>query len=310
MAESSESWRLVDLRCRLNDAEELRRLVQALAYPPEIAEARFREILQSYRQHPEWPFVAVQSGGELVAFAGILPHPEEMAEIGHIAVLGEWQGRGIGRWLVGALRRNFGSRGLGAETGEGAVEFYRKCGFAIQSLGMKYPRTERFWCVFEVEGKESSLPRQTVRMAGLGDVALLVSMNQELLRAESSRNPLDIEQLEERLRGWMKRAWQAAILEVNGATAGYGLYRIGSDHFDDEGFYVELRQLFIAAGHRRQGLGRWFVERLRTRFFPRRSRVVLDVLESNAQGRAFWSAMGFEPYARTLEWRGGDSTGS
>ena len=135
---------------------------------------------------------------------------------------------------------------------------------SIQSLGMKYPKTERFWCVFEVEGKESSLPRQTVRMAGLGDVALLVSMNQELLRAESSRNPLDIEQLEERLRGWMKRAWQAAILEVDGAIAGYGLYRIGSDHFDDEGFYVELRQLFIAAGHRRQGLGRWFVERLRT----------------------------------------------
>ena len=72
MAESSESCRLVDLRCRLNDAEELRRLIQALAYPPEIAEARSREILQSYRQHPEWPFVAVQSGGELVAFAGIL----------------------------------------------------------------------------------------------------------------------------------------------------------------------------------------------------------------------------------------------
>ena len=188
MAEIPVPWRLVDLRSRLDDAEELLRLIQALAYPPEVAEGRSREILQSYREHPERPLVAVQSAGEeLVAFAGILPPSEEMAEIAHIAVLGEWQGRGVGRWLLDALSRDFGRRGLGAETDEGAVEFYRKCGFAIQSLGMKYPKTERFWCVRE--GVECSPPRQRVRMADAGDAALLVAMNQELIRAEGSRNP-------------------------------------------------------------------------------------------------------------------------
>ena len=304
MTENSTGWRLVDLRSRLDDAEELLRFLQALAYPPEVAERRSREILQSYRDHPERPLVAVQSGQDLVAFAGILPQSEEVAEIGHIAVLGEWQGRGIGRWLVGELSRAFGSRALGAETDLGAVEFYRKCGFGIQSLGMKYPKTKRFWCT--LEGEEYSPPQQTVRMADPEDAELLVAMNQELLRAEGSRNPMDTEQLEERLRAWMKRAWQAAILEVDGVTAGYGIYRIGRDHFDDERFYVELRQFFIAAGHRRQGLGRWFVERLRTRYFPRRSRVMLEVLDSNPQGMEFWSAVGFESYATTLEWRAGD----
>jgi len=307
MTESAVPLCLVDLRSRLDDAEVLLRLIQALAYPPEIAQARSRDILQSYRQHPERPLLAVESarGKELVAFAGILPHAEEVAEIGHIAVLGEWQGRGIGRWLVAALSRKFGSRGLGAETDEGAIGFYAKCGFSIQSLGMKYPKTERFWCI--LEGKESSPPGPTVGMADADDVALVAAMNHQLLCAEGSRNPMKSKQLEERLRAWMKRAWQAAILEVDGTAAGYCLYRIGRDHFDDEGFYVQLRQFFIAASHRRQGLGRWFVQRLRTRYFPRRSRVVLDVLDSNAQGRAFWSAVGFEPYARTLEWRGAGS---
>ena len=83
--------------------------------------------------------ILVEEGGagdDLVILSGP-SHAEEVAEIGHIAVLGEWQGRGIGRWLVAALSRKFGSRGLGAETDEGAIGFYAKCVFSIQSLGMK-----------------------------------------------------------------------------------------------------------------------------------------------------------------------------
>ena len=75
MTENSTAWRLIDLRSRLDDAEELFRFLQALAYPTEVAERRSREILQSYRDHPDRPLVAVQSGEDLVAFAGILPSP-------------------------------------------------------------------------------------------------------------------------------------------------------------------------------------------------------------------------------------------
>jgi GNAT superfamily N-acetyltransferase len=302
---STGPWHLVDLRLRLGAAEALLQLIQALAYTPEIADRRAREILQSYREHPERPLLAVQSGEQLVAFAGIIPPVDGTAEIGHIAVLAQCQGHGIGRWLVGELSRAFGRQGLAAETDQGAVEFYRKCGFTIQSLGMKYPKTERFWCV--LKGEEGAPPRQTVRLANVNDAALLAAMNQELIRAEDSRNPMNVQQLQERLQTLMKRAWQAAILEVDGTATGYALYRVGRDHFDEEKFYVELRQFFIAAPYRRQGLGRWFVERLRHRYFPRKSRVVLEVLQANPQGRAFWSEMGFDPYATSLEWRGVDS---
>ncbi len=38
---------------------------------------------------------------------------------------------------------------LEAETDCEAVEFYRKCGWIITSLGEKYPGVERFQCYWE-----------------------------------------------------------------------------------------------------------------------------------------------------------------
>jgi ribosomal protein S18 acetylase RimI-like enzyme len=66
--------------------------------------------------------------------------------ISAIAVAQDHRGMGIGRLLVtGALER-LESRSLYAETDGDAVEFYRQLGFAVSSLGEKYPGVERFAC--------------------------------------------------------------------------------------------------------------------------------------------------------------------
>lgn len=38
---------------------------------------------------------------------------------------------------------------LDAETDADAVDFYRRCGFAVESLGERYPGVERFRCTWE-----------------------------------------------------------------------------------------------------------------------------------------------------------------
>ena len=70
------------------------------------------------------------------------------ASIRYISVDAKFQGRGIGKELVIWLFSEWKDlREFRAETDSSAVGFYRKCGFAIKSLGEKYPGVERFECV-------------------------------------------------------------------------------------------------------------------------------------------------------------------
>lgn len=64
--------------------------------------------------------------------------------IKHIAVSSEHRGKGIGSRMIEFLSEEFTL--ITAETDKDAVDFYRKYGFSITSLGEKYPGVERFLC--------------------------------------------------------------------------------------------------------------------------------------------------------------------
>lgn len=66
-----------------------------------------------------------------------------------IAVAEDHRRRGIGRQLVTDAMERLGSQSLNAETDRDAVDFYRHLGFAVSSLGEKYPGVERFACHLE-----------------------------------------------------------------------------------------------------------------------------------------------------------------
>ena len=63
-----------------------------------------------------------------------------------IAVERARRGSGLGRRLLEEVSRVGGHRWIEAETDRDSVQFYRRCGFAITSLGEKYPGVERFRC--------------------------------------------------------------------------------------------------------------------------------------------------------------------
>ena len=132
------------------------------------------------------------------------------------------------------------------------------------------------------------------RLATTADAAVLAKMNQRLIQDEHHRNSMTLEQLEERMRGWLGGEYQAMIFEDEAGIAGYGLYRQEPEH-------VYLRQFYVERNRRRQGIGRVAIAWLMEHAWKEVKRVRLEVLVENRAGAAFWRAVGFGEYCVTME---------
>ncbi|WP_375200344.1 GNAT family N-acetyltransferase [Bacillus sp. RS11] len=84
--------------------------------------------------------------GETVGCIGIEQISLSKCEIKHIAVLVNQRGKGIGSQMINFVANEYTS--IVAETDHEAVDFYRRYGFFITSLGEKYPGVERFQCQY------------------------------------------------------------------------------------------------------------------------------------------------------------------
>jgi GNAT superfamily N-acetyltransferase len=134
----------------------------------------------------------------------------------------------------------------------------------------------------------------THRAATVEDSPALAVLNHALIRDEGHRNPMSVEQLKARMRGWLASSeYRAVLFEQDGETVGYALYR----ETDTE---IYLRQFFVVAERRRQGLGRQAMARLVSEW-PATKRRTVSVLSANARALAFWRAMGYVDYDVTLE---------
>ncbi len=89
------------------------------------------------------------------------------------------------------------------------------------------------------------------RYAGSEDVEVLGAMNKQLIDDERHRNPMNAAELVERMRGWLEGEYRAAVGIIEGEVVAYALWRR-----DPEWMY--LRQMFVARGRRREGIGRAF----------------------------------------------------
>ncbi len=126
------------------------------------------------------------------------------------------------------------------------------------------------------------------------DLAVLAEWNHYLIQDEGHRNPMTVPELQDRMKGWLKGAYQAAIFTDAAKPVGYALYRV-------EAKQIYLRQLFILRDIRRKGYGRGCFELLRTRIWPPHLRITVEVLCHNPAAIAFWRAVGFVDYCLTLE---------
>jgi GNAT superfamily N-acetyltransferase len=132
------------------------------------------------------------------------------------------------------------------------------------------------------------------RPATLHDIAVLAAMNKQLIEGEGHRNRMSVSQLEDRMKAWLQDEYQSVLFEDQCATLGYALFKS-----EPEWWY--LRQFFVVASRRRQGIGRGAMHWLFENVWNDGKRIRLDVLVGNSAGIPFWRSLGFLDYCLTME---------
>ncbi|MBN1992988.1 MAG: GNAT family N-acetyltransferase [Anaerolineae bacterium] len=132
------------------------------------------------------------------------------------------------------------------------------------------------------------------RRATGNDCLLLAQLNHQLIRDEGHPNPMNVAELENRMRGWLAAAYEGVIFLESENVVAYALYR-------DDGSQIYLRQFFVARSQRRRGVGRRAMQILFNQVWPKNKRLVVEVLCSNNPGLQFWKSMGFKEYSLSLE---------
>jgi GNAT superfamily N-acetyltransferase len=133
------------------------------------------------------------------------------------------------------------------------------------------------------------------RTASSDDALLLAELNHQLIEDEGHSNPMDVSALRERMLRFLETEYRAVLFLKEEKPVAYALFR------EDETGSIHLRQFFVLAERRREGIGRKAIQVLRDEIVPKGKRITLEVLSTNSVGRAFWNATGFTEYSVTLE---------
>lgn len=125
------------------------------------------------------------------------------------------------------------------------------------------------------------------------DAPRLAKWNRQLIVDEHSGNPMTVDQLEARMRGFLRSSYEAYILLDGPEPIGYALVDMGREP-------LYLRQFLIFQQYRRSGLGsRAFALLVQT---LKAGELDLEVLSWNQAGQAFWESLGFRERSRYLRY--------
>ena len=258
------------------------------------ANPKFMELLQQ-PEHEVQTLVLLASNDTGVVGGLFAETRFAWLRISIIAVRPENRSQGIGAALLADAEREGAARGCEhayVETMEyQAPRFYLAHGYRVvgeipnwDSQGhRKYFLTK-------------NLATATVRhrLATAEDCPRLAELNRELIRDEGHRNCMTVPELEQRMRGWIAEEYRAVIFEDDSEIVAYVVFR-------EEPQEIYLRQLFVVAHRRGQGIGRRAVEILRTQLWPPNKRLTVAALTSNEKALQFWRSLGYTDYAVSLE---------
>ncbi len=135
--------RVVNLRSEM-DSEDVQVLLSlALGNP---SPTRMEEVTQIYRFLPEYYFCGYRMGGDVVGCLGLQLLTAKEGAVRHLVVLPAHRRKGIARAMVGHTLRRFQLERLMAECDADAVDFFRRCGAAVEPVA-----GGRFRCSWAVE---------------------------------------------------------------------------------------------------------------------------------------------------------------
>lgn len=137
----------IDLKGALRDCDFLNIISYSMYKPTEKKLIQFVARFESDKDI--FAFAARESGLTIGAIV-LRRLSQSDFEITNIAVLPEYRNKGVASSLISFCVGAFNCKRLKAETDDGAVLFYRKYGFAVESLGEKYPGFIRYLCVLNL----------------------------------------------------------------------------------------------------------------------------------------------------------------
>jgi RimJ/RimL family protein N-acetyltransferase len=132
------------------------------------------------------------------------------------------------------------------------------------------------------------------------DLAVLAEMNKGLINDECSPNPMSIQELEERMKGWLFSDRNIDLIYMRSEIVGYALYQFRKNQYFPNEREVYLRQYYIKPAYRMKGLGQEGIKLLKEIRFKDIQTVNIDVLINNQVGMNFWQKVGFIPYSMTM----------
>ncbi|NLG88824.1 MAG: GNAT family N-acetyltransferase [Clostridiaceae bacterium] len=124
-----------------------------------------------------------------------------------------------------------------------------------------------------------------IRVCTDHDLNLLAVLNKQLIEDEQFDSDMNVEQLRERMKGFIHSNYKAYLFEDNSKTIGYALV----DHSRKP---LYIRHFFICRDVRRKGYGRTFFKKLLD--FLKTDVIDIEVLTWNERGIGFWRALGFK----------------
>jgi len=124
-------------------AQEL--LALSIGYP---TKEKIGSIYRDYLHKDSRSLFALRHGDSIIGVIGIEVIIDGRAEVHHIGIIPQSRNSGFGKILLFESIKLCDLKTVEAETDKGAVVFYRKCGFEINSLGEKFPGIERFRCIW------------------------------------------------------------------------------------------------------------------------------------------------------------------
>ncbi|SFB61698.1 Ribosomal protein S18 acetylase RimI [Cohnella sp. OV330] len=128
------------------------------------------------------------------------------------------------------------------------------------------------------------------------DAEIIAELNFQLIQDEGSNNPMNLVQLQDRILDWLGSGWSIDLLLAEEKIIGYAVYKLQPAPFEETELEVYIRQFYIDRNERNKGYGRGGINILKERRFGNVSTMIIDVLETNPEGRRFWEKVGFVPY--------------
>lgn len=134
-----------------------------------------------------------------------------------------------------------------------------------------------------------------VRKCELKDAEMLAILNKQLIDDEKSDNPMNVKELEERMKGFLATDYQAYFFEVDDNIVGYALVKTTCTP-------LYLRQFLIDRKYRNQHYGTEAFRSLMELLCV--DNIDIEVLSWNEAGKRFWESCGFSEISRYMRYKG------